>query len=294
MPKGATPFTEFTDAHRPVIEEALDRFCPVPLVPSVVREAMRYSLLLPGKRLRPLLTLLAAEVAGGSIEKALPAAAAIEMVHVFSLIHDDLPAMDNDDVRRGKPSNHRVFGEGQAILAGDALLARAFEVLAAEIKPTEIAIRCIEELAHAAGPDGMAGGQSEDLRGADVITSVEQLDRLHRGKTAALIVAALRSGAHCAHAHEESLRALTAYGRDIGLAFQIVDDLLGVRGDPSAMGKSRDENTPSPTYPGFLGYEESQQRARTLIDSAKASIAPFGAQGDVLVSLAEYILERDH
>ncbi|TSD00058.1 MAG: geranylgeranyl pyrophosphate synthase [Candidatus Peregrinibacteria bacterium Greene1014_49] len=291
------PFEQFTQAHLPAIEHALDRYCPVDASSNApLNEAMRYSLLLPGKRIRPLLVLFAADICGGSIEQAMPAACAVEMVHVFSLIHDDLPAMDDDDLRRGKPSNHKVYGEAQAILAGDALFARAFEVLASQIHPAATALSCIQELAEAAGPNGMAGGQSMDMQGLGDDAKIEMLDLLHRRKTGALIRCALRMGGIIANASQDRLAALTKYGEHVGLAFQITDDLLDVEGTAAKAGKTigKDQAQGKCTYPALLGVEKSRKRAEMLIENAMKAISVFGKKAEALESLGESLLTRDH
>jgi geranylgeranyl diphosphate synthase type II len=220
---------------RPAIDSALasyvqfDDGCPPHLA-----EAIRYALLAPGKRLRPQLVLMATEACGGSIEEALPAACAIEMVHAYSLVHDDLPAMDDDDLRRGRPTCHKVFGEATAILAGDALLTRAFELLASEIQPPDVAARCCAVLGRAAGATALVGGQAADLQRADSKgnngreSDLPAIESIHRRKTGALFVAALELGAVVARANTEQEAALLAYGKNVGLAFQITDDLLDV------------------------------------------------------------------
>lgn len=291
------PFEDFSQAHLHAIEHTLDQYCPKdPLSATPLTEAIRYSLLLPGKRIRPLLVLLAADICGGSIEKAMPAACAVEMVHVFSLIHDDLPAMDDDDLRRGKPSNHKVYGEAQAILAGDALLALAFEVLAKEIHPPAIALSCIQELADASGANGMAGGQSMDMQGLGNGVKLETLDLLHRRKTGALIRCALRMGCIIANASENQLAALTIYGENVGLAFQITDDLLDIEGSAAKAGKTigKDQAQGKCTYPALLGVVESRKRAEALIAEAVHAITVFGEKAEALEALARSMLSRDH
>jgi geranylgeranyl diphosphate synthase type II len=290
------PFLKFSQAHLPGIERALDRYSASSDATTIISEAMRYSLLLPGKRIRPLLLLLAADTCGGSLTKAMPAACAVEMVHVFSLIHDDLPAMDDDDLRRGKPSNHNVYGEAQAILAGDALLARAFGLLAQELHPQKIALLCIQELADASGTNGMAGGQSMDMKGLAEHAKIETLDLLHRKKTGALIRCALRMGGLIANASKDQLAALSTYGENLGLAFQITDDILDVEGNAAKVGKSigKDQGQGKCTYPALMGVEESKKRAVELIDDAINALVPFREKGKASEALARSILTRDH
>jgi geranylgeranyl diphosphate synthase, type II len=262
--------------------------------PPRLREAMRYSVFAGGKRLRPLLVLLANEACLGAADAAMPAAAAVEMVHTYSLIHDDLPAMDDDDLRRGLPTCHRKFDEATAILAGDALLTLAFEAVS-EMQPSPVAARCVKELAKAAGAVGMVGGQVDDLHADAGPGTLEWLESLHERKTGALLRASLRMGGIAAGASLEQLDALTDYGRQIGLAFQIVDDLLDVEGDAVKLGKDvrKDEAAGKLTYPGLLGVEESRRRAWELMDAARAALAPFGPAGVQLARLAQYIVERD-
>jgi len=255
---------------------------------------MRYSVFAGGKRLRPLLVLLANEACLGAADVAMPAASAVEMVHTYSLIHDDLPAMDDDDLRRGLPTCHKKFDEATAILAGDALLTLAFETVA-EMQPSPVAARCVKELSKAAGAVGMVGGQVDDLHADAGPGTLEWLESLHERKTGALLRASLRMGGIAAGASADQLDALTEYGRHVGLAFQIIDDLLDVEGDAAALGKGvkKDEAAGKLTYPGLLGVEESRRRAWELVDSARAALAPFGPAGVQLARLAQYIVERD-
>jgi geranylgeranyl diphosphate synthase, type II len=264
--------------------------CPGPL-----RDAMRHSLLAPGKRLRPLLVLLAAEACGGSFEDALPAACAVEMVHTYSLIHDDLPAMDDDDLRRGRPTCHKQFGEALAILAGDALLARAFEVLAKGVEPPSQAAACCQVLAEAAGACNLVGGQADDMGGI-LDGGIEDLESIHARKTGAMIVVSLALGAMTAGADSCRIEALARYGRCLGLAFQIVDDVLDVRGHEPAVGKRlrKDSQAGKLTYPSLLGVEASLRRAEQLVIEACQAIAPLGKKAADLERLARYVLERNH
>lgn len=265
--------------------------------PPRLREAMRYSLLAPGKRLRPALALLACEACGGERRAALPAACAIEMIHTYSLIHDDLPAMDDDDFRRGRPTCHKQFDEGAAILAGDALLTLAFEVLARDVQPPEVAAACCVELASAAGPEGMVGGQMADLEAESTpVATAEALEAIHRRKTGRLLCAAVLLGGRIARAAPPSLASLRDYGTAVGLAFQIADDLLDVEGAAEKIGKrvGKDAKHGKLTYPSLWGLEESRRRAAALAEEACAALAPFGARGGRLQSLARYIIARDH
>lgn len=268
-----------------------------PDCPKRLRESMVYSLLAGGKRLRPLLTLLACEASGGSTKTALPAACAIEMIHTYSLIHDDLPAMDDDDLRRGRPTCHVQFGEAEAILAGDALLTLAFEILARDVKPASIAAACCVDLANAAGAIGMVAGQAADLEAEDVEpTGIEQLESIHRRKTGRLLCAALTMGGRIGGADSELIKCLEHYGRNVGLAFQITDDLLDIVGEQDKMGKGvrKDAVHGKLTYPAFLGIDESRERARALIAEACQALTPFGERSRRLEALAHFVLERDH
>jgi geranylgeranyl diphosphate synthase type II len=284
------------------VDEALGHYLPTEsddpaaACPRQLAAAMRYSVLSGGKRLRPLLCLMAAEACGAGAEAALPAACALELIHTYSLIHDDLPAMDDDDLRRGRPTCHKAFDEATAILAGDALLTLAFEVVATHTQPVRAALGCVSVLAEAAGAAGMVGGQMADLQAEgrpDGTTAA--LEAIHRRKTGALLRAALRMGAIVAGADAQQRTALDDYGRAVGLAFQIVDDLLDVQGDEAKLGKRvrKDSELGKWTYPGFLGVEESRQRARQLADEAVAALAPLGTGGDRLQALALDLLERD-
>ena len=255
---------------------------------------MRYSLLAPGKRLRPLLVLLAIEACGGEIEAAMPAACAVEMVHAYSLIHDDLPAMDDDDLRRGLPTCHKKFGEATAILAGDGLLALAFEVLAKGIEPPATAAACCAALAEAAGPCRLVGGQADDLLGANG-GGIEHLEAIHRRKTGAMIAVSLQLGAMVAAARPEALDAIERYGQAIGLAFQITDDLLDFQGNEADVGKrvGKDIERGKLTFPGLLGVEAGRRRAERLVDEARAALAPLGPRAACLEALARFVLERN-
>jgi geranylgeranyl diphosphate synthase type II len=268
--------------------------------PASLAEAMRYSLLAPGKRLRPLLVILAAEACGGRDTAALPAASAVEMIHAYSLIHDDLPAMDDDDLRRGQPTCHKQFGEALAILAGDALLTLAFQVLA-EGYPPATAAACCRALAVGAGAAGMVGGQVDDLacehQGGDLAT----LTHVHACKTGALFRACLRLGALAAQGERpggpdpQLLGALDGYGRGFGLLFQITDDLLDVEGDAAQAGKrvGKDAARGKLTYPGFLGVAESRRRAADVAREAQAHLKPLGPAGERLTALIQMIVERN-
>jgi geranylgeranyl diphosphate synthase type II len=267
--------------------------------PALLHQAMRYATLGGGKRLRGFLVLAAAEAVGGAEQSVLPAAAAVELIHAYSLIHDDLPCMDNDDWRRGRPSTHRVFGEALGLLAGDALLTRAFEVLPAGeqargVEPGWIG-QAVVELAAAAGSLGMAGGQADDLLGEGRSLSLSELETIHRRKTGALIRVSLRLGAVLCGAEEGGLAALTRYGEALGLAFQITDDLLDVEGESEKTGKQvgRDAERAKATYPGLLGVTEARRWAQEAVDEARAAAGELGGRGALLGGLAEFVLGRD-
>jgi len=285
---------------RPQFDAALDRYSQFDdACPPHLAEAIRYALLGPGKRLRPRLVIMAAEACGGTTEAALPAACAIEMVHAYSLVHDDLPAMDDDDLRRGRPTCHKMFGEAVAILVGDALLARAFEVLANRIDPPAVAARCCAVLAQAAGATALVGGQADDLEHTDpeknsAESALERLEAIHSRKTGALFVAAMELGGIVAGATAQQLAALSWYGRNVGLAFQITDDLLDVAGSQSAVGKriAKDARNGKLTFPGLLGVEESRRRAKELVDQACAMIEIFGPKAEPLCGLARFVCSR--
>jgi len=264
--------------------------------PDHLKEAIRYSLLAPAKRLRPTLVILAAEACGGTRAQAMPAACAVEMVHTYSLVHDDLPCMDDDDMRRGRPTCHKRFGEGVAVLAGDALLALAFETLARDVRPPEVAASCCAVLASAAGPTKLVGGQADDLAGEFFAGNLDTLESIHGRKTGALFLAAVHLGALVADASIRKRSALETYGKRLGLAFQISDDLLDVQGDAATMGKraAKDASRGKLTFPGVLGVEESRRRARALIEEACAALEPLGNHASDLESLARYVLERNH
>ncbi len=269
---------------------AFDEDCPAKL-----REAIEYSLLAPGKRLRPQLTLLAALACGAEIAQALPAAVAVEMIHAYSLVHDDLPAMDDDDLRRGRATCHKKYDEATAILVGDALIPRAFEIISREIKPAERAVRCCQELARAAGATALVGGQAADLDGEFRDLSVTQLESIHRRKTGALFCVALRMGAIVANANDEQLAALDQYGQHLGLAFQVVDDLLDVSGSEGEVGKrlGKDLEKGKTTYPAMLGIQASRERAEQLIDDACQALGSFGEAAAPLRELALFVRQRN-
>jgi len=272
--------------------------------PEIVHEAMRYSIFAGGKRLRPVLVLAAVECCGKKPEIALPTAAAMEMIHTYSLVHDDLPAMDDDDLRRGRPTSHKVYGEAIAILAGDALLTKAFEIIAKNVKikgvraPSVIAV--LELIAHGSGTFGMIGGQVVDIqmelgKWKKHKEHEKILTYIHKHKTAALIRTSLQAGALLADATPTQVKCFATYGEAIGLAFQIADDILDITADKKKLGKKgSDSKNQKLTYPALFGLEESKKKALELVEIAKNALKPFGERAQVLKQLANYIVERDH
>lgn len=296
MNTSVSTFTEYAKGLRTRVDAALAVYSALGEgCPEELRGAIRYSLLAPGKRLRPMLTLMAAEACGDTTDAALPAACAVEMVHTYSLVHDDLPAMDDDDLRRGQPTCHKKYGEAMAILVGDALLALAMEVLANDVRPPQAAAACCAILAEAAGPCRLVGGQADDLRGGPPVVGVDALESIHHRKTGAMILASLRMGAAVAAAGAVETDALETYGVNLGLAFQITDDLLDVRGQEANVGKRvhKDADRGKLTFPGLLGIEESERRARKLVADACAALRPLGTSAGGLDGLARYVLERN-
>lgn len=275
--------------------KSLERLSPD--APTRLRDAMTYSLLAGGKRLRPALVLMACEACGGDRADALSAACAMEMVHTYSLIHDDLPAMDDDDLRRGVPTCHRKFDEATAILAGDALLTLAFEMIASDVHPATVALECCRDLARAAGPEGMVGGQMADLQAeTSGVSSLEELEAIHRRKTGCLIRASLLLGGRVAGATATELAALANFGNAVGLAFQIADDLLDVEGSSDKMGKAvgKDASHHKSTYPAWMGLADSRRHAEQLVADACEAVQIFEERRLPLEELARFIIARDH
>ncbi len=291
--------TAYLKQNREVVDRALEKCLPTEKrFPGALFRAMRYSLFAGGKRIRPILVLAACDALGGDRENALPPACALELIHTYSLIHDDLPAMDNDDLRRGIATNHKVFGEATAILAGDALLTHAFQVLA-DVEGSTLSeqdrLRIVGEVASAAGASGMVAGQVVDiLCEGDRAVDQPTLEFIHTHKTGAMIRASLRVGAIAGGADASALQALTLYGDRIGLAFQITDDILDLEGDEAVLGKQvgSDLKKGKTTYPAFHGIPESRRRARELVDSAVADLAEFDSRAEPLRAIAGYIVER--
>jgi geranylgeranyl diphosphate synthase type II len=282
------------ETYREMINTYLDHSLPGPDAPPVpIYRAMRYSLFAGGKRLRPTLMLLAAESLGSNPEDMRPVAAAVEMIHTYSLIHDDLPSMDNDDFRRGKPTNHKIFGEAVAILAGDALLTAGLKLLSDSPYSAEIRCELISGLTRAVGTEGMIGGQVLDILGESKVLNRVELEMIHAMKTAALIGFCAVAPAIVLQRGEEVEHSLAHYGQAIGLAFQIVDDILDVEGTTESLGKTagKDSKAHKATYPALLGLEESKALAADLVNGAIASITPYDQLG-YLASFAKFVLER--
>ncbi len=281
------------------VEARLNELLPgEDVAPVTLHKAMRYSIFAGGKRIRPLLCLEAAKTCGGSEEAALNAACALEALHTYTLIHDDLPCMDDDDLRRGRPTNHKVFGEGVAVLAGDALLTEAFAMLArVPANDRYDAKDYITEFAYRTGSLNLVGGQVLDLEGEGRQLTVDELRAIHHGKTSALIIASLRLGGMSAGCTAEQLEALTAYGRDLGLAFQIIDDILDVTSSPEVLGKSigKDAREQKATYPALVGMENARAEARALTAAARADLDVFSARrAENLLAISDYLLKRDY
>ena len=287
---------ELWNERRELVEQQLVKeLAQEPPLDETLAAAMKYSLMAGGKRLRPILLMAAADAVGAKGTDYLTAGCALEMLHTYSLIHDDLPAMDNDDYRRGKLTNHKVYGDGMAVLAGDALLTLAFEVLTRQ-QYTDAAtlLRVVKEISTAAGMNGMVGGQAIDLESEGKHIDMETLRRMHMGKTGALFRAALRSGAILAGADEKKLAALTDYAEKFGLAFQITDDILDVVGDEKLIGKpvGSDVRNEKSTYVTLTSLEEAQKLAKETVDGAVAALQDFGPEADFLRQLVRYMLER--
>ena len=289
-------FEKYLKDSKKVIEEALD-YSLGPEKPLILRESMRYSLLAGGKRIRPILCLTSCSFAGGDPSLAVPTAVAIEMIHTMSLIHDDLPAMDNDDLRRGRPTNHKIYGDAVAILAGDALLTRAFEMVSLRSPGVDSSrlLNVIGELSLVAGAPGLVGGQVVDLECEGKQVDLDTLEYIHLHKTGALLKASVRTGAMIAGADEKLLNALTTYAEAIGLAFQIIDDILDLTSSSEKLGKTagKDLLADKSTYPKLLGMVESKKRAYDLVEKAKQAIEPWGSDTKYLIALADFITNRD-
>lgn len=280
------------------VDRALDRLLPKASArPATIHKAMRYSLFAGGKRLRPILCLAAAEACGGQVLAALPLASAVECIHTYSLIHDDLPSMDNDDFRRGRPTCHKVFGEGIAVLAGDALLTAAFEMVAKAESPRRYKLRrMLLEIASGAGSRKLIAGQVADLEAEGKKITRADLRYIHQNKTAALLTTSVRLGAMSANASEKQLSAITEFGGSLGLAFQVIDDILDVTQTSEKLGKSagKDVAAQKATYPAVIGLERSRAEAKKLTDKAQRALQPFGSSAEPLREIANYLLVRDY
>jgi geranylgeranyl diphosphate synthase type II len=290
----------YLQEQKALVDDALARYLPgEENYPQAIFQAMRYSVFAGGKRVRPILAIAGAEAIGGTAEDVLPLACALECIHTYSLIHDDLPALDNDDYRRGRLTNHKVFGEATAILAGDALLTFAFELMGdaqhwKRFVPARV-VQVMHEVAHAIGTFGMIGGQVVDLEVEGQDVDLPALQYIHAHKTGALIRISVRSGAILGGGSPAEVEALTHYGRHIGLAFQIMDDILDVRGDEQLMGKAlrKDEERRKATYPRVVGLDESEVRAQAAVTAGIAALDPIGERGAVLRNLAQFIIARE-
>lgn len=290
-------FKTYCKAKLPLIDEALQKAMTIEgeIAPTIF-DSMRYSLFAGGKRLRPVLLLAAADAVGADGDKFLKVACGLEMIHTYSLIHDDLPAMDNDDYRRGKLTNHKVYGEGIAVLAGDSLLTYAFETMLSQegVEPKTL-LRVVKEIASAAGPEGMVGGQVIDMESEGKAVPLDMLQQMHRAKTGALFRAAVRTGAILGGASEKEIEALTVYAEKFGLAFQITDDILDVIGSAEAIGKpvGSDLKNNKSTYVTLHSVEIAQQMAKETVTDAVEALAMFEERGAVLKDLVEYLLKRE-
>ncbi len=293
---------EYIKEKQNLVDNYLKNYFNSPFEPKILYEAMNYSLFAGGKRIRPVLALTAYEVCGGNPVDILPQASALELIHTYSLIHDDLPSMDNDDLRRGKPTSHKIYGEAIAILAGDALLTEAFRMMTSDKMHTgevrrisnKAIINLIQEIAYAAGAHGMVGGQTQDIISENMEPEKETLEFIHLHKTAALIRASLRTGAILAGSKKSILNALTEYGEYIGLAFQVIDDILDVEGKTEELGKTSgsDVKKGKMTYPSLYGIEKAKHKSEELVSSAINSLKIFSSEADPLRDLALYLLKR--
>lgn len=287
---------EYCSCKATLVENQLANLIQAAGKTSIIHEAMQYSLMAGGKRLRPILLMAAADAVGGNGSDYLQMACGLEMIHTYSLIHDDLPAMDNDDYRRGKLTNHKVYGEGMAILAGDGLLTAAFEVMLGQLKVSpELLIQAVKEIAQAAGPSGMVGGQALDLSCEGREIDAETLKLMHAGKTGALFKAALRAGAIIAEASADEIEKLTVYGHYLGLAFQITDDILDITGTQEQIGKpvGSDVKNNKATYVSLYGLEGAKTMANQAVEQAISALNGFGPEADILKELAGYLLTRN-
>ncbi|CDO01937.1 Farnesyl diphosphate synthase [Oceanobacillus picturae] len=292
-----TDLSLYIDRNKELVQKELINQLDQQTIPEVLKESMLYSVEAGGKRLRPILLLASYEAYADKLEKALPTAVALEMIHTYSLIHDDLPAMDNDDFRRGKPTNHKVFNEATAILAGDALLTYSFEIVGTDTGLSdEQRIRLVRMLAQVSGPTGMVGGQLLDMEAEDRAVSLEELERIHTLKTGELLRFAVFAGAYIAGANEKQLAALEKFAYYLGLIFQVQDDILDVTGDQEKLGKpvGSDEENQKSTYPKLLGLKGAQNRKDYYVIEAKKALQLAGAEGSTLMELTDYFSNRDY
>jgi geranylgeranyl diphosphate synthase type II len=294
---------KYLEEKKQVVDFALEKYFPrEEEFPSILFKAIRHSLFAGGKRIRPILAIAAFETVGGRGDGILPFACALEMIHTYSLIHDDLPAVDNDDFRRGKPTCHKVFGEAIAILAGDGLLTEAFQLMTnrsawdGSLGDNAAILDTIHEVARAAGVLGMVGGQVVDVGSEGKEVDLPTLQYIHTHKTGAMILVSVRMGAKLGGTKQESLMALTRYGERVGLAFQIADDILNVEGKSHCLGKSTgtDLSKGKATYPSLFGLEESKKRAKELVELAVEALDPFGSEGDPLRGIARFVVAREY
>ncbi len=294
---GSFDLSRYLDVRSAEVNRALDHFLPKEKTkPATIHRAMRYSIFAGGKRMRPALTLAAAEACGGKIPDALPLACAVECIHTYSLIHDDLPAMDNDDFRRGKPTNHKVFGEGIAVLAGDALLTQAFEITAQALGWKRYPHQTLVlELARASGSQQLIAGQVADLEGEGKKIAAAELKYIHERKTSALLCCSVRLGGMSANCSAAQLQALTDFGYNVGLAFQIIDDILDITQTSEQLGKTagKDTKAQKATYPSIVGLEKSRGIARKLTSNAFSALKIFRGKAEALEALATYLLQRN-
>jgi geranylgeranyl diphosphate synthase, type II len=294
----AFDLNEYLDQTCARVDAALDKLLPAESAPPpTIHRAMRYSIFAGGKRIRPVLCLAACGAVGGKPAAAMPLACAVECIHTYSLIHDDLPSMDDDDLRRGKPTNHKVFGEGIAVLAGDALLTEAFALVARSKPPKRYPVQVlVGDLALAAGSLRLIAGQVQDLENEECRASLEEVKTTHLNKTAALITSSIRLGAMAGNASPSELKRLTRYGQDLGLAFQVVDDILDATSTKEVMGKSvrADQKNKKSTFPTVLGLDKSREYAADLIADAHRQLKPFGFRATPLAAIADFFLTRKH
>lgn len=294
----AFDLSQYLDRTCERVDTALDKLLPAESAPPpTIHKAMRYSIFAGGKRIRPVLCLAACEAVGGNLAAAIPLACAVECIHTYSLIHDDLPSMDDDDLRRGKPTNHKVFGEGIAVLAGDALLTEAFALVARSKPPKRYPVQVlVSDLALAAGSLRLIAGQVQDLENEERRASLEEVKTTHLNKTAALITTSIRLGAMAGNASPSELKRLTRYGQDLGLAFQVIDDILDATSTKEVMGKSvrADQKNNKSTFPTVLGLDKSREYAADLIADAHKQLKPFGLRATPLAAIADFFLTRQH